>query len=148
MHLRSLTDQSRKHNIKHVGDLIQPFFDKLESNQKILQSGERSIIGQRTGLAVFDEFTGGDQPGICTSLQQDRAKANLFLRLTMAKGGAMAGDPSNLSLEMDDDMQIARLISDMSNVYNHKIQRATVDAIDWERLIRHGRRDQEAANLS
>jgi replicative DNA helicase len=126
-----------KHNIKHVGDLIQPFFDKLESNQKILQSGERSIIGQSSGLTVFDEFTGGDQPGDLHIIAARPGEGKSVLALEMAKGGAMAGDgQAILSLEMDDDMQIARLISDMSNVYNHKIQRATVDAIDWERLIR------------
>jgi replicative DNA helicase len=137
--LSQLDGPITRHNIKHVGDLIQPFFAKLEANQKILQSGERAIIGQGTGLATYDEYTGGDQAGDLHIIAARPGDSKSVLALTMAKGGAMAGDPQAiLSLEMDDDMQIGRLIADMSSVHNHKLQRATVTAVDWQRLVKTG----------
>ena len=128
-----------RHNIKHISEVIQPFFDKLEANQKKLQSGERTIVGQTTGLEAFDEFTGGDQDGDLHIIAARPGEGKSVLALEMAKGGALAGDPQAiLSLEMDDDMQIGRLLADMSGIHNNKIQRATLTAVDWEKITKTG----------
>lgn len=124
-----------RHNIKHVADLIQPFFDKIQEAQRLIASGNLEMIGIPTSSTLLDETTGGDQPGELITIAARPGEGKSIKALEDAKAGAMAGYPQAiLSLEMDDDMQIGRLLADMANINNSTIQRAKLTTEDWAKI--------------
>jgi replicative DNA helicase len=125
------------HNIKHVSELTGPLLKKLEEAQAVISSGTREIIGQTSGLELLDDVTGGDMPGDLVIVGARPGGSKSVFALEEAKAGAMAGDPQAiLSLEMDDDMQVGRLLADMGGVQNNKIQQAKANAKEWEAMHR------------
>lgn len=115
-----------------IGEIMLPSLKKLEAKQREMQQSKRLTIGQPTGLTILDYITGGDKPGELTTWAARPGGGKSTVALVGAVAAAEMDDPQAIiSLEMDDDMQLYRMLSARSGVQNHTIQQAKLKPEDW-----------------
>mgnify|MGYP000911631203 CR=1 FL=1 len=124
-----------KNNFRTIAELYDTYLENLEVQQAAINSGERHVIGQSTGLTVVDHHTGGDKAGelIIIAARPGEGKSTYVLNAAMA--AAKNGEAQAiLSLEMDDYMQVGRIAANEGSIPNNRIQQAKLTAQDWAQL--------------
>lgn len=121
-----------KFEFRAIGEILDGFRHHLQTQQEIIASGKRDIVGQPTGSSVVDYHTGGDKAGELIIVAARPGEGKSTWVLNAAKHGALIGDAQGvLSLEMDDYMQLGRIVADAANVPNNHIQQAKLSPEDW-----------------
>lgn len=141
--LATMSNPTVRNGFVRIGTQVDQVYDKLEADQQALQSGTRHVIGQSTGLMLLDHLLGGDVGGELTTIAARPGGSKSTFVLCSAQAGARQdGEQAIISLEMDNHMQIKRILSNMASISNDKLKQAKITEADWARL--HQIRDQVA----
>lgn len=110
----------------HIKSLIQYLADRKD----------QKIVGQKTGLTKWDEFTGGLQPSDLIVVAGETSSGKTSLALTMAYNAAVnhGGTIGIWSLEMSNIQLTARLVSMETKVSSKKMLLYPLNSYDFMQL--------------
>lgn len=122
---------------RSIADLVRKRFKQLEQIARERETGERTMTGFPTGVALLDEKLGGWQPGIVSIVAARPGMGKSSLGLATARASSLAGFGVHVfSLEDTEDAYADRTISGESNVPAENLRNATLNRGQTDNISR------------
>lgn len=123
----------RQAGVRTTGSTIQDTLAKFEANWNVEEGAPSAIMGARSGLVAYDDFTNGLQRNKLIVIPARPAMGKSCMLQALALGSAMSsGRPSLImSAEMEDDEIWVRIASSMSQVDSRVLESGKMSEEDW-----------------